>query len=444
MTTITHLMRPLIDELVGLTTPFNLETHTHPNGRTVQIKLLPLIGDLGATHKVAGYASHSANYFCSWCKVHKDECHKLEFGQPRTGSEVQKISKSWLDNKTIKGREEILRVNGVRYSELNRLTYCDPVKHVALGAMHNWMEGVLMHHFRERWGFQTLSVKEKRNRGVDTDNHASRKRPRLETGNDDTVSLDQDDEDLEDSDFELDQRSGGLFTELDMNLFRSALPEVVLPTVVGCIPSQLGKAKCGKLKASQWYVLFVYVIPLIVADIFVTDIDKINAKSNQALIVDNIACLIQCTHIVNSRHVKEVHGKRFEDSYQKYNETSKKIFENLAVHPNHHYALHIPKQLKLWGTLGGVAEFTGERMIGKLQNIETNHRMGELEGTMMKRICQIQRLEARDEFTNILDDLKDDQKPETRGRAIMVNKEIYHVSYGSWVRKLDSTECSKY
>jgi hypothetical protein len=240
------------------------------------------------------------------------------------------------------------------------------------------MEGVLMHHFRERWGFQTLSVKEKRNRGVDTDNHASRKRPRLETGNDDTVSLDQDDEDLEDSDFELDQRSGGLFTELDMNLFRSALPEVVLPTVVGCIPSQLGKAKCGKLKASQWYVLFVYVIPLIVADIFVTDIDKINAKSNRALIMDNIACLIQCTHIVNSRHVKEVHGKRFEDSYQKYNETSKKIFENLAVHPNHHYALHIPEQLKLWGTLGGVAEFTGERMIGKLRNIETNHRMGEI------------------------------------------------------------------
>ncbi|KAG0145788.1 hypothetical protein CROQUDRAFT_704664 [Cronartium quercuum f. sp. fusiforme G11] len=68
--------------------------------------------------------------------------------------------------------------------------------------------------------------------------------------------------------------------------------------------------------------------------------------------MDNIACLVQCTHIVNSRNLRPIHAKRFEDSYQKYNQMSKKIFADLLINPNHHYALHIPKQMKLWGPLG--------------------------------------------------------------------------------------------
>ncbi|POW10331.1 hypothetical protein PSTT_06172 [Puccinia striiformis] len=312
--------KPLVDELVELSAPFNLNTYKHPNGRTVQVKLLPLIGDLGATHKVAGYASHSANYFCSWCKVHRDDREKLRLGQPRTATEEE-------------------------------------------------------------------------------DDH---------------------------SDIELNQGPGGLFTEMDMNLFRSTMTEIVLPTTIGCIPSQLGKAKCGKLKASQWYVLFVYVIPLIITDIFVSDIDKIDPKSNLALIMENIACLVQCTHIVNSRSVKIVHTQRFEDSYRRYNQTSKKIFENLTINPNHHYALHIPEQIKLWGPLGEVAEWTGERLIGKMHSIQTNHRMGELEGTMMKRFCQIQRLEAQDGFSDLTDSNKKvNEQSEPRGRAVIMDNDLY-------------------
>ncbi|KAI7948670.1 hypothetical protein MJO29_010335 [Puccinia striiformis f. sp. tritici] len=429
ITTISHLMRPLVDELVELSAPFNLNTYKHPNGRTVQVKLLPLIGDLGATHKVAGYASHSANYFCSWCKVHRDDREKLRLGQPRTATEVRNTSQSWMENDTVKGRDAIIRQTGVRYSELNRLTYRDPVKHVALGGLHNWMEGVLMHHFWERWGFQTLSAKGKRCRGEPA--AGPNKRQRLDQNLNDNTAVffpDRNNEEEEDdhSDIELNQGPGGLFTEMDMNLFRSTMTEIVLPTTIGCIPSQLGKAKCGKLKASQWYVLFVYVIPLIITDIFVSDIDKIDPKSNLALIMENIACLVQCTHIVNSRSVKIVHTQRFEDSYRRYNQTSKKIFENLTINPNHHYALHIPEQIKLWGPLGEVAEWTGERLIGKMHSIQTNHRMGELEGTMMKRFCQIQRLEAQDAFSDLTDSNKKvNEQSEPRGRAVIMDNDLY-------------------
>jgi hypothetical protein len=128
----------------------------------VQVQLLPLIDDMAATHKVAGFASHSAKNFCSWCHVTNVKINKLQLGRARTAAEVQQSSDLWLKSSTQKlRRESIVRENGTRYSELNRLQYRNPVEHVALGMMHNWMEGVLMHHFCERWGFQTLSLKEK-------------------------------------------------------------------------------------------------------------------------------------------------------------------------------------------------------------------------------------------------------------------------------------------
>ncbi|KNZ54730.1 hypothetical protein VP01_2872g5 [Puccinia sorghi] len=40
--------------------------------------------------------------------------------------------------------------------------------------------------------------------------------------------------------------------------------------------------------------------------------------------------------------------------------------------PNHHYPLHIPKQLEWWGPLMIVLEFPSERLIGLLQKCKTN------------------------------------------------------------------------
>lgn len=302
MTTITHLLKPLIDELVDLAEPFRLPTPSHPSGRLCQVKLLPLVGDLGGTHKVAGYASHSAKYYCSWCSSTNDKRPLLKIGDPRDGVEVHRLSDLWKSTQTLNGREKILRETGIRYSELNRLSYCDPVQHVALGILHNWFEGVLMHHFRERWGFQSLSFKEKRRQG---DHQTSRKRARL----DPSAPADDGDSSLEssskdDNDVNLNQgENGGLFNEKDMDYFRNAMQDVVLPTKVGHLPSELGKSKCGKLKASQWYILFVYVVPLIVGEIFLDTLEDIDSNSNRFLIMENISNLIACTHYVASRKI---------------------------------------------------------------------------------------------------------------------------------------------
>ncbi|KNZ52707.1 hypothetical protein VP01_3474g1 [Puccinia sorghi] len=121
--------------------------------------------------------------------------------------------------------------------KLNQLPYFDSVQHVALSMMHNWIEGVLMHHFCER---------------------PRPKQARLETQAEDQPDEDNTSSDSDSDDFQLNQgATGRLFSTTNMESFQGALTNVVLPTFIRCIRSQLGKSHFVKLKASQWYLLFV-------------------------------------------------------------------------------------------------------------------------------------------------------------------------------------------
>ncbi|KAI7947789.1 hypothetical protein MJO28_009697 [Puccinia striiformis f. sp. tritici] len=228
--------------------PSTIATHKHPGGRTVQVQLLPLIGDLGATHKVAGFASHSATKFCSWCDITHDEISNLKLGRPRSGAKVRKVSDNWMKTTTTSSRQLIVTQTGIRYSELNRLGYCDPVKHVSLSMMHNWMEGVLMHHFREHWGFQTLSMKEKRRRGGDRG--PSAKRPRLDLTQAETQLDEEEPSDTDDGDdFELNQgASGGLIENIKVNSNRWWIMENIT-SLIQC--THIHNSFAGKLEGSM-------------------------------------------------------------------------------------------------------------------------------------------------------------------------------------------------
>ncbi|KAH9808329.1 hypothetical protein DFH28DRAFT_910274 [Melampsora americana] len=146
------------------------------------------------------------------------------------------------------------------------------------------------------------------------------------------------------------------------------MQDVVLPTGITRLPSNLGESKHGKLKGAQWHSLYSYVIPLIVLEIFVVDVDDIEVASNRGRILYNIADLVQCTNIVSAKWVTEKDADMFSFFYGQYHKNWKHIFGELKLKPNHHYALHIPDQMRRWGPLT------------------------EMDRTMLRRFCQLQRL----------------------------------------------------
>lgn len=156
--------------------------------------------------------------------------------------------------------------------------------------------------------------------------------------------------------------------------FINLLKDVVLPSGIDRVPLNLGEAQHGKLKAAQWKTLFIYVIPLIMPQLLILDVDDFKKTSTRALIVENIAKLCRCTQIVLAKKLTEADIKEFEVMYDRYNTTSKGLFNDSRVLPNHHYALHLPGQMRYYGPLMPVSEFPGERVNGILQNVKTNHR----------------------------------------------------------------------
>jgi hypothetical protein len=162
--TFTHVADPVIDQLVPFYAGQAVPTFSHPDGETIRIAVLPFIGDIPAVRKAAGFASHSAQNFCSFCTCTKDNVECLDPRQwtYRDHWSCRNYALQWLDAKTKVLRTLLFKLYGVRWSSLYRLAYRDHVKHTMLGIMHCWLEGVLQHHTRYLWGLGNITLRRRK------------------------------------------------------------------------------------------------------------------------------------------------------------------------------------------------------------------------------------------------------------------------------------------
>lgn len=77
---INHLLCPLINEMLTLWHHGICLTCTalHSAGRLVRAVIIPLICDLLALRKVAGFAGHSSKHMCSFCLLKKGNINNLK------------------------------------------------------------------------------------------------------------------------------------------------------------------------------------------------------------------------------------------------------------------------------------------------------------------------------------------------------------------------------
>ncbi|MBW0589340.1 hypothetical protein O181_129055 [Austropuccinia psidii MF-1] len=240
--------------------------------------------------------------------------------------------------------------------------------------MHNWYEGVLQHHFRYRWGFDKSVVQGQAEQFDEPESEFD--------------EMDIDAEAMEVDDGEEFDKDGKHFVSYlsgeAKQKIKKRMTEVVVPKGVSRITEQAGDASYGKLKASEWRVLFGVYIPLVALDSFWEDEPQNN------LLLINTGALIQCTSIIGANQISKNDQEEFAHMYGIYQLTSAQLFPSLKVTPNHHYSMHIPEQLAKWGPLMGIAEFGGERLVGVLQNFESNSRNGAMEETIIKKFGQMQ------------------------------------------------------
>ncbi|KAI0364055.1 hypothetical protein BV20DRAFT_931529, partial [Pilatotrama ljubarskyi] len=85
-----HLLRPLVDELEVFWTRglFLKRTALRFVGLLLRVAVIPLVCDLPALRKAAGFAGHSSKHFCSFCRLRKQHISDLTRPWPtRTAEE---------------------------------------------------------------------------------------------------------------------------------------------------------------------------------------------------------------------------------------------------------------------------------------------------------------------------------------------------------------------
>ena len=152
---INHVLAPLVDDLLKLYVDgVTIRTPNHPDGRLVRIALGPLVSDLIAARQMAGFSSHSSTKFCPYCSLVLDEISNTEKSTwgTRDPEIIKAQAQAWRDAESEADRDNLWKVNGVRWTELQRLPYWEPLKFMTIDPMHLLFLGDLQRHCRKVWG----------------------------------------------------------------------------------------------------------------------------------------------------------------------------------------------------------------------------------------------------------------------------------------------------
>ncbi|KAI0069330.1 hypothetical protein K474DRAFT_1562726, partial [Panus rudis PR-1116 ss-1] len=97
---------------------------------------------------------HNHKHFCPFCMLLHGQLDNVDWWTwvPRNSDDWRNAAQQWLEAPTPEERNALFGATGIRYSELSRLPYWDPVKHTAIDPMHNLFLGNFRNHIEEVWG----------------------------------------------------------------------------------------------------------------------------------------------------------------------------------------------------------------------------------------------------------------------------------------------------
>lgn len=152
---------------------------------------------------------------------------------------------------------------------------------------------------------------------------------------------------------------------------------IVTPSWINSVPSNLGNPSHGKLKADQWRTLGTLHLPLSLIRIWGT-VDPSNHRSTRChQILKVTMLLVSAVTVATSRTTSKRLAETYLQLMREYLDGIAMLFPDYEFRPNHHMALHISEFLMLFGPVQSWWTFPFERLIGALQRMPHNFKIGE-------------------------------------------------------------------
>ena len=122
-----------------------------------------IVADLPGGKKITGFAAPSFNgQFCTLCKLTRDKINDINCTcwEPRDVQVLKDAAYQWKNAPDQATRARIFAAHGIRWSELWRLSYFDPVAMVIVDGMHTLFERVVSYHCRTILGIDHAESEE--------------------------------------------------------------------------------------------------------------------------------------------------------------------------------------------------------------------------------------------------------------------------------------------
>ncbi|KDQ07639.1 hypothetical protein BOTBODRAFT_82779, partial [Botryobasidium botryosum FD-172 SS1] len=337
---INPMLRPIVDDLIRSWDSgfFFTRTPAHPRGRTCRSALVPLIADLPAARKTAGFLSHSGKRFCAYCGLSSDDCGNIDPATwtSRTDEEHRKLADQWRELSTLAARESFAKQHGVRWSELLRLTYWKPILWTIIDIMHCIYLGLYKRHCWEIWG---MGVKDASG-----------------DGGDDPVASRPD-------------RTKVLGKEVLAEI-RKDRDVTELPSWVERVPLKLGDPSEGSLGADEWRITCEVHLVITLIRLWGHNTGRYHQ------LLENFMHLVTAGRYISMRHASISMTDDYLDHMLKYLRGLKELFPECELRPYQHLALHIPDFWKRFGPVRSWWSFPFERYNRMMRKYNTNNHLG--------------------------------------------------------------------
>src|SRR5690349_13793473 len=150
---INHYLALIVDELLEFSSGLELPvTFEYNKGRKIYIALILSANDVPAARKICVYASHAVKcHHCPKYSKYDPDTKRNHYGgfedmnkwfNPVDISQYFNAAKQWLHCTNKNERKQHVKDTGLRWSELYRLKYFDPVKFMVVDPMHCLFLGI--------------------------------------------------------------------------------------------------------------------------------------------------------------------------------------------------------------------------------------------------------------------------------------------------------------
>ena len=186
---------------------------------------------------------------------------------------------------------------------------------------------------------------------------------------DDNIGIDAHEEPLE-SQVDGDLYRDGAIGRKELRQIRKDIAATIRPGWQTAPPVNFGSPAHGKLKADQWRSCMEFDIPVSLIQLWAAHADR------RQKLAESTMLLATALRWAASYRTSEKRAGEYMRNVRAYLKSLRDLFPETKLRPNHHNALYLGELLLRFGPVHGWWMFPFERLIGLLQKINTNKKMG--------------------------------------------------------------------